>query len=238
MSVLYFIRHGQASFGESNYDVLSGKGHKQARILADYYGKLGISFDVVYTGTMERQKKTASEFIDQYTDFYYENFNPPINRLSAFDEHDTKSIFVSMLPHLQKEDPSIDEHIKQIRKNKKSFQVIYERAFDLWLSGNHDTPDLVPYEEFHSTVNTGIDNILKENGKGKSVAVFTSGGPIAIAVKRALNLSDKDTVKVQWQIANSSVTKFKCRGNELTLTTFNEFSHLELNGDQDLITFR
>jgi len=34
MPVVYLIRHGQASFGAQDYDVLSATGHRQAEVLA------------------------------------------------------------------------------------------------------------------------------------------------------------------------------------------------------------
>jgi broad specificity phosphatase PhoE len=39
MSTLYMIRHGQASFGKSDYDKLSEKGERQAEYLAEYLHK-------------------------------------------------------------------------------------------------------------------------------------------------------------------------------------------------------
>ena len=59
MSEIYFFRHGQASFGEENYDRLSPLGVRQAQVLARYLAKAGKVFDAVYYGEMERQQKTA-----------------------------------------------------------------------------------------------------------------------------------------------------------------------------------
>ena len=33
MTTIYLIRHGQASFGQQNYDQLSNKGERQAQLL-------------------------------------------------------------------------------------------------------------------------------------------------------------------------------------------------------------
>jgi len=40
MNEIYFIRHGQASFGEENYDRLSDLGVKQAKHLARHLAKI------------------------------------------------------------------------------------------------------------------------------------------------------------------------------------------------------
>ena len=50
MSEIYLIRHGQASFGEENYDKLSLNGVKQAQILARHLSRTGKSFDQFFSG--------------------------------------------------------------------------------------------------------------------------------------------------------------------------------------------
>ena len=59
MSEIYMIRHGQASFGSRNYDVLSPLGTTQAEILAEHLIATGLRFDAVYAGTLERQAATG-----------------------------------------------------------------------------------------------------------------------------------------------------------------------------------
>jgi len=51
VSVIYMIRHGQASFGQRNYDVLSPTGILQARVLAGYLVQTGTVFDALYIFT-------------------------------------------------------------------------------------------------------------------------------------------------------------------------------------------
>ena len=43
MSVLYVVRHGQASFFTDNYDQLSPKGVEQSRLLGKYWKKSGLA---------------------------------------------------------------------------------------------------------------------------------------------------------------------------------------------------
>jgi len=45
MGSIFLIRHGQASFGAENYDVLSPLGHQQSEALGDHLGQLGTRFD-------------------------------------------------------------------------------------------------------------------------------------------------------------------------------------------------
>ena len=59
MSEVYFVRHGQASFGSDNYDQLSPKGHQQARMLGEYFATQQLQFDHILTGDMVRHRETA-----------------------------------------------------------------------------------------------------------------------------------------------------------------------------------
>ena len=59
MASVYVVRHGQASFGTDNYDRLSELGCRQAEVLGHYFDSRGLRFDAVYTGNLERQRKTA-----------------------------------------------------------------------------------------------------------------------------------------------------------------------------------
>ena len=59
MSTLTVVRHGQARPFDSNPDRLSALGEEQARTLGDYWKRLGVTFDEVWSGSLERQRQTA-----------------------------------------------------------------------------------------------------------------------------------------------------------------------------------
>ena len=45
MSELYLVRHGQASFGSSDYDQLSEIGFKQSNVFGEFFVSRNIIFD-------------------------------------------------------------------------------------------------------------------------------------------------------------------------------------------------
>ena len=47
MTCIYLIRHGQASFGQDNYDCLSQLGEQQAHLLGQHFSERNIQFDQV-----------------------------------------------------------------------------------------------------------------------------------------------------------------------------------------------
>ena len=60
MTTIYLIRHGQASVGTDNYDVLSKTGEAQANVLGQHLVSARIEFDAVYSGALKRQIDTAT----------------------------------------------------------------------------------------------------------------------------------------------------------------------------------
>ena len=66
MGSIYLIRHGQASFGADDYDVLSPMGIRQAEILGTHLAQLGLSFDRCLSGNLRRQQHTAEAVMDQF----------------------------------------------------------------------------------------------------------------------------------------------------------------------------
>ncbi|MDE2077727.1 MAG: histidine phosphatase family protein, partial [Burkholderiales bacterium] len=64
MGAIYLIRHGQASFGASNYDQLSELGHQQARVLGEALLPRLARVDAAVTGTLQRHQATASSCLE------------------------------------------------------------------------------------------------------------------------------------------------------------------------------
>ena len=59
MGQLLLVRHGQASWGNEDYDVLSPLGWEQSRMLGTALGERGLSPEVVVQGGMRRHRETA-----------------------------------------------------------------------------------------------------------------------------------------------------------------------------------
>ncbi|MDT3439600.1 MULTISPECIES: histidine phosphatase family protein [unclassified Pseudofrankia] len=60
MSVIYLVRHGQASFGTADYDVLSELGYRQAALVGAELRARGVRAGLATTGTLRRQRETAA----------------------------------------------------------------------------------------------------------------------------------------------------------------------------------
>ena len=55
---------------------------------------------------------------------------------------------------------------------------------------------------------------------------FTSAGPVAVALGRALSLDDETVLALSWTVRNCSVSKFLFSGDRFSLHSFNSELHL------------
>jgi broad specificity phosphatase PhoE len=235
MSEIYLIRHAQASFGDEDYDHLSDLGIRQARILGDYFALLGMEFQAFYSGEMERQTDTAEKVMPLLQKDYEES---ELHVTSEFNECSSRAIIRAQISDMMREDPSVSEDWNRFYTNMRSFQRIFERAMLRWISGGCDIPGIETWQAFTKRVRAGLRNIMEVNGRKKRVAVFTSAGPISAVMQMALGLSDEETIRLSYQIRNTSVSVFKYGDNKFSLSSFNSVAHLEYRNEEGLITYR
>jgi len=241
MSILYLVRHGQASFGKANYDKLSELGEKQCRLLGDHWVKWGVRLDAVYTGTLERQKKSLAMLREAYTEAGLDLPDPV--EMPEFNEYDSAKIMTGSVPDLIRDHPEIMELMKKLApsgkidlaNNKKNFQRVFAKVMDLWVSGELNVKGLESWPDFTGRVSRGLDRVMDEQGAGKTVMVMSSGGPISAAVQRALQTPDRISMELGWPIINSSITEFRYSGELFSLMSFNDVPHL---GAPELVTHR
>jgi broad specificity phosphatase PhoE len=122
--------------------------------------------------------------------------------------------------------------------DNKSFQMVFERAVLRWISGIHDVEGMETWKAFKARVHKGVKRIMEENGRKKRILVFSSGGAISTVMQLALSLTDEETMRLSWQIQNTSLSVFRYSGKQFSLLSFNSLAHLELLGDPALLTYR
>jgi broad specificity phosphatase PhoE len=236
MSMIYMIRHGQASFGHDDYDRLSPLGIRQARVLANHLLETQFRPDAVYSGALARQTDTAQEVLSAYR--VNGNQVPPLELMSGFNEYDTTAIVTAMFPGMVEEDPSLKEDLPKMYTSKASFKRVFEGAMLRWVSEETDDSKGESWKDLKARVSMSIRSIMEKHGKGKTIAVFTSGGAIAASLSYVLGIPGEYAMWLNWQIINTSVTRYMYNQERITLAGFNSFAHLELTGDPSLITYR
>lgn len=236
MSNLFLIRHGQASFGTADYDQLSDKGHRQARVLGTFFVQADIRFDACWSGTLKRQQQTAREIGDTYREAGL-SLPDPI-QTSALDEYDYEAVLRTLVPLIVNEDPAFNRDVGDMLSDRRAFQKVFGRVMTRWASGRDKLDGLSSWSSFCGQVTSGVREIMQGGGRGSQVAVFTSGGPIAALFGSVLKLSPEQAIALSWQLVNASVTRFKFSRGRISMASFNEQGHLERPGGRSLVTYR
>ncbi|MDA8133893.1 MAG: histidine phosphatase family protein [Desulfobacteraceae bacterium] len=236
MGEFFFFRHGQGSFGTGNYDRLSERGVLQAMILGQHLATCHIHFDAVYSGSLERQKDTARRVREAYLE--KDLFFPELLVDESWNEMDSNLVWEAQIRRMMRNEPGLLDDIKMDPGDKKAFQKIFSRVMDRWVSGDFDGPGDLTWKGFQQQVRQGLNALCETTGPSGKIAVFSSGGPICVAVQAALDLSGPKTLDLLWQLMNASITRFKWDGQRISLSGFNEITHLALKGDKTLITYR
>jgi broad specificity phosphatase PhoE len=239
MGRLLLVRHGQASFLEQDYDKLSSAGETQARVLGEYWTQRQVTFDRVFSGPRVRQKDTAKIVGESYRSAGLAF--PELVVMQEFDEYAADAVLEKSLPHLIES----DSRIRELRRaflasdgadeRHKSFQKMFEIVIGRWVAAELEVSGVETWSEFCARVNRGLAHIASTSRPGEEVAVFSSGGPISVAMQRALNLSPRDTLGTLWMSRNCSYSEFLFSGDRFTLSAFNAFPHLD---DPALLTYR
>jgi broad specificity phosphatase PhoE len=203
MSTLYVIRHGQASYGQADYDRLSPLGVEQARALGEHLRTQRI--DALYAGPRKRQRDTATHLGLPHA--------PQI--LDGLDEYPAEVIF-------RNQHPEVDS-----AADPREIQLLFERAVTRWAAAEIVVDGAGSFADFSARVRGALADVMAREGRGRTVCVVTSAGPTSCAMQMALGLTDPMAMKLSWVVANSSVTELKWREDVCSLISFNTLPHLQ-----------
>ena len=239
MGRVFLVRHAQASFLEPDYDKLSATGETQARVLGEYWARHKVSFDRVCTGPRVRHRDTEKGVRETYA--RHGLIFPESKVLEEFDEFQGDVVLEKSLPQLCASNSHIrdlDAAVKSANsppQRRRNFQKLFETVVTMWVSGELTVEGVESWEAFIARVNRGLSLFLSTAGKSETCAIFTSGGPVAVSVQRALRLSPQDTLQMAWMPRNCSYSEFLYSADRFTMSTFNSFQHLD---DPALLTYR
>ena len=239
MGRVFLVRHAQASFLEADYDKLSTTGETQARVLGEYWARHKVIFDRVCTGPRVRHRDTEKGVRETYAK--HSLAFPESIVLDEFDEFQGDVVLEKSLPQLCETNSHIrdlDAAVKAANsppQRRRNFQKLFDSVVTMWAKGELSVAGVESWEAFIARVNRGLTLFLSTAGKSETCAIFTSGGPVAVSVQRALRLSPQDTLQVAWMPRNCSYSEFLFSADRFTLSTFNSFQHLD---DSALLTYR
>ena len=238
MSSLYLVRHGQAGL-RHDYDSLSATGRRQAELLGEYFAAQQIRFDAIYSGALARQQQTAEAARQTYGAAGHTA--PEIITDPNWNEFDLDQVYRDYAPLMSADDADFRASYEDMRRQARDAGSSIHRAWlpcdvavvRAWTEARYPCQG-ESWVEFQARVARALES-LRGFGRGKSVAIFTSGTPIAVWVGMALGLANGRLMRLAAVIYNSAVTTLNLRGDDLRLFSFNGVPHLT---SAELRTFR
>lgn len=224
MGTLYLIRHGQASYGEADYDRLSPRGVEQALAIGRWAARAKLH--ALYAGPMRRQQQTA-----QYANEGAGGTLPARQDLTELAEYPAFEMLQHLVPRLVAEDPKFVQlsDAPPPRLLDQAFQTILSKwSRDEWVADGVER-----ITAFVERIRTGLDRVLRAAGSGARLACVTSAGPIGVAVGLVFGTPAERMVRASIVIRNASITELRFRSqgfdwqpDQLSLVTFNLTAHL------------
>lgn len=228
MASLYLVRHGQASFGADNYDVLSDLGVRQCRLLGEWWKERGLSPDRIFSGPMQRHLQSLGAFsagLGRELEFA---------TLPGIAEFDHENVLEVYRPEFV-DKATILRFLADTPRPRQAFHRIFTAAVACWHDGRHDGDYKESWPAFRQRVLATFAELRQGRG---DVIVFTSGGAISVIVQAVLGLDDARCFALNSITLNSSVTRLLYRPEETSLHHFNSTAHLDVHNDAALITYR
>jgi len=226
MGTLYLVRHGQASFGADDYDLLSPMGHQQSRRLGEYFKTKGVAFEAALTGTLNRQVQTFAG-ISEGLGLGLDDGALPHTRWPGLNEYDSAAVIAAIAPHpLAK--PDTPELYRQY------FRLLKD-GLAQWMAGVVSPQGMPSYDEFVAGISQALDHVRAQHSG--AVLLVSSGGPISTAVGQVLGTSPEATIELNLRIRNSSVTEFAFTPKRHMLVTYNTLPHLDTPEHADWVTY-
>lgn len=215
MPVIHLVRHGQASFGSEDYDVLSDVGRAQAAVVGEELARRAPRAPLLVCGTLRRQQDTlqllakAGEFEGELvSDARWDEYD----HLALLHRHGTLPQSVSSVREIQR---ALDE------------------ALLAWIEDEQDDG----WREFSDGAKGALERVVHALDAGQDAIVVTSGGVLAALCGQLLSLPASAVVAVNRVMLNTAVTTLLVGGSGVSLLTLNDHAHL--SGDREALrTYR
>lgn len=213
MGAIHLIRHGQASWESDDYDQLSELGYQQSSWLGQSWESSGFAPTWSVAGSMKRHAQTAVGVIDAIDGDLYD-VDP------GWNEYDHLALTGASSVADRPSDP-------------REFQRYLDESLERWAAGTTDAAG-ESFDQFRGRVLGALEAAVGNAGSGQSVAVFTSGGPIALVASYLLAGDASLFIAMNRVVVNASVTTVMVGRGGTRLLTFNEHTHVPRDG----ISFR
>lgn len=224
MPSVLLIRHGQASFGATDYDVLSDLGERQAAAAHAEIVRRGVVGARLVAGDLRRQRDTALPWTTRAGDLDID---------ARWNEYDSADVLGAHSPAAASLERPIGAGGEAL--GTREFQSLLDEALLGWINAGADSTAREPWPVFQGRCRAALATLVDGLGAGETALVFTSGGVIAALAARLLGLPDSAMVAFNHVVVNAAITKVVSGRRGMSLISFNEHGHLE---PHHLVTYR
>jgi len=229
MAKLLLVRHGQASYGQLDYDRLSPRGEAQARQLGAFLAAQQPS--ALFVGPLVRQQQTA---------LFAREAAPSLPEPVTIDglaEYPGFDLVKAFLPKLVEIDPELA--LMASAPTRELADRTFKTILAKWSRDEWTIEGVERVHEFTARVEAALSRAIASAGSGGTICAVTSAGPIGVAVGLVFGATAHHMVRASSTIRNASVSELKLRTHEfawhpdnVSLVTFNSTAHLT----PDLVT--
>jgi len=216
MPAIYLLRHGQASFGADDYDVLSDLGKEQAQVAGRELLRRGVRLPVMASGSLRRQIDTGTIAASVL------NVKPPISD-SRFDEFDAHAAVNSYLG-----DSQATQGMSSV-----DFQQNLDAAITEWMDTRNEQ-----WKVFSDNAYAALNELAASLPRGVDAIVATSAGVTAVLAGRLLGANAQGVISMNRVSVNASITTVVAGSRGLSLVSFNDHAHVLIDGARRLFTNR
>ena len=219
MGVILLVRHGQASFGSVDYDVLSPLGERQVRCLGAALAKRGVQPVSVVSGSMRRQRDSAVLLAAQAG----WNMEPSVD--AGWNEFDHRGL-------------AAHPGGGHAPKDRGAYQDALEAGMRRW-AGTAGVPSIgtagAPpasenaggsFADFTARTESALRAVAAAQPRGTTTLVATSGGVIAWIAAALLGAGTEQWIRLNRVCVNTGVTTLVTGRQGMSLVSFNDHSHL------------
>jgi len=225
MPTVLLVRHGQASFGSDDYDVLSEVGHRQAAVVAASLAERGYAPTRLISGTLRRQRDTAAAFLTGGAP------RPEIE--PRWDEFDPEDV----LHHHGDAAVRLQGHTQGETLTNRAFQAALEPALAQWVADADRSPTRQTWPQFSTAGTAALRDLAAQLSSGETAVIVTSGGTISALLCNLWNAPAHLFPALNRVLVNASVTKLAVGSTGTNVISFNDHSHLEAV-DRALVSYR
>jgi broad specificity phosphatase PhoE len=155
---------------------------------------------------------------------------------AGWNEYDHQDILAQFNPELATPQ-GVRAYMREQDNPHKALEQVIGQAFKRWIGSQHNADYIESWPDYQARIQTALTHLIIKLDGEKRVAVFSSGGPIALLSQAILGVPAENLMALNWTLVNCGITKLISTRKGAILSSLNEHSAFE--GDRKhLLTYK